>query len=211
MSRGGLLATFLAMLVLYGLLVDGLLQSAAAEDAMAVHLAGQPARAAEAAEHRSKAEVFERLVALLNMSLMFLALYAGLGPLTGRYLDRGVLEVTEQLRSAERRSEAAHQELEEVQAALEKIHIDVEAIRDRERKAGEVEAERLVKLAHKEAKQIEDHAEQSIARELKHARESLVERIAGKSMEAAFADLRGELDDGIRANLQARMIDGVGA
>lgn len=211
MNRNGLLALVLALMVPYGMLVHGLRQSAAAEKAMAVQLAEQPARAAEAPAHRENAAFFERLVALLNMSLMFLAIYGGLGPIVGKALDHGALEVTEQLRAAERRSEHAHQELEEARAALEKIDVDVAAIRDRERKAAEVESSRLKDMANKEAKQIGDHAELSVARELKHAKAELVERVAQRAVEAAVADLQGGLDDELRGRLQRRMIEGVGA
>lgn len=211
MSRNNLVALILALMVPYGMLVHSLRQSAAAEKAVAVQLTEQARPATEVAEHRANAARFERQVALLNMALMWFALYAGLGPITGRFLDKGALEVTEQLRAAERRSEHAHQELEEARAALEKIDVDVEAIRDRERKAAEAERGRLEGLARKEATQIEAHAELSVVRELKHAKEDLVERVASRAVAAAVAELRGDLDDDIRGRLQQKMIEGVGA
>lgn len=156
---------------------------------------------------RRDAERYHQLVYLVNMSLMFLGLYVGIGPFATRALDRGIVDLREGLRDAERRRESAQAELEAAQERLRKIDEDAQAIRDREHAAAEEEAQRLREQARRDAAQIAEHASLTASREAKHLQEAIVARVAALAVDRAMSGLEGELDETGRAALAARMVE----
>lgn len=172
--------------------------------------AGKPVPA-EVGALKESAGQYKKTVYLVNMALMFLAFYVGLGPMVGAALDKGADEVSAGLRAAERRQETAKQDLAEAEARMAKIDGDVEALRQRERDAATADASRLAEFGAKEAAQIAGHADLSVQREEKDAREALIARVAEKAVAKAVEGFHGDLDEATRSRLQRTMVEGLQA
>jgi F0F1-type ATP synthase membrane subunit b/b' len=151
---------------------------------------------------------WKRSIHLINMSLMFLLFYVGLWPLVRRTLDQGIVGVSEKIRDAERRFEVAGNELEEAQAHLAKIDVDVAAILEREREVAEREAERLHTFAVQEADQIQEHASLTIRREEKRGQAKLLAKVADQAVTQALEGLAEDIDEATCARLHESLVGG---
>jgi len=180
--------------------------------------AGEEKDEMEQFKHSSSVQIISRITGWslqesywASMSLNFVVIaaviiWAGRKFLPGIFRDR-TAAIQKAMQEAQRASEEARAKLAEIESRLQKLHIEISAMRDAAEKEGAAEEKRIQTAAEEDARKIIAAAEQEIAAAAKAARRQLTAHAADLAVGLAQKQIHVDAatDQGLVRNFAAQL------